>query len=217
MTKEPYIIVGAGGHARVLADALLIMGANVKGFTDNNPARHGATLCGLPVLGGDDVLQSIDRKTTWLVNGLGCTDNHKPSIRWSVQKALMAEGWRFASVIHPSACISPFALLGLGVQIMAGSVVHAAARIGDGVILNTCSIVEHDAIIGDWSHLAPGATVCGQVQLGEFSLIGAGAVIRQGVSLGSRCLVGAGAAVIHDSSGDVVLVGVPARPQEKKQ
>lgn len=218
MTRSAYIIVGAGGHATVLADALLTAGAaQLLGFTDNDPARRDATLCGLPVLGSDDVLQGVDRQMTWLVNGLGSLDNRAPSARFCVQQALMKKGWRFASVIHPTACVSRFAQLGDGVQVMAGCVVHAGARIGDGVILNTRSIIEHDTEVGDWSHVAPGATICGQVRLGDFCHVGAGAVVRQGVQLGPRCLVGVGAAVIHDFSGDVVLVGVPARRVETRQ
>lgn len=217
MTQQAaYIILGAGGHAAVLADALLAADARVLGFADSDPALHGATLCGLPVLGGDDVLASYDPRAILLVNGLGSLDNRAPSARSRLQYARMAGGWCFANVIHPNACVSRFARLGAGVQVMAGCIVQARARIGDGVILNTRSVIEHDTEVGAWSHVAPGATVCGHVRLGEFCHVGAGAVIRQSVQLGARCLIGAGAAVIQDCSDNVVLVGVPARPLEMK-
>ncbi len=217
MTQAAYIIVGAGGHAGVLADALLAVNASVHGFTDSDPARHGTVLCGLPVLGDDNALAAYDGQAVSLVNGLGSLDNRAPSTRWRVQQALMAQEWRFACVIHPDACVSRFAHLGAGVQVMAGCVIQAGACIGDGVILNTRSVIEHDTVIGAWSHVAPGATVCGQVRLGEFCHVGAGAVIRQGVQIGSRCMIGAGAAVVQDHPDDAVLVGVPARPLVTKR
>lgn len=217
MTQAAYIIVGAGGHAVVLADALLAADAQLLGFTDSDPARHGATLCDFPVLGDDDALAAYDPRSTWLVNGLGSLDNCSPSARSCIHQTLTARGWRFSSVIHPGACVSRFAQLGAGVQVMAGCIVQAGACIGDGAILNTRSVIEHDTTVGAWSHVAPGATVCGNVQLGEYCHVGAGAVIRQGVQLGARCLIGAGAAVVQDHPGDVVLVGVPARPLETKR
>jgi UDP-perosamine 4-acetyltransferase len=217
MKQAAYIIMGAGGHAAVLADALLAANARVLGFTDSDPVRHGATLCGLPVLGGDDVLAAYDSRSICLINGLGSLDNRAPSARSLLQQARMAQGWRFSNVVHPSACISQFARFGSGVQVMAGCVVQAGACIGDGVILNTRSVIEHDTVVGAWSHVASGATVCGQVRLGEFCHVGAGSVIRQGVQLGSRCLIGAGAAVVQDRPDEVVLVGVPAQPLERKR
>lgn len=218
MTQQSaYIILGAGGHAVVLADALLAKDVRVLGFADSDLTRHGAKLCGLPVLGGDDVLASFDPQSILLVNGLGSLDNRAPSARSRLQQTLTAHGWNFASVIHPDACISRFARVGAGVQVMAGCVVQANACIGDGAIINTRAVIEHDTTVGAWSHVAPGAIVCGHVQLGEFCHIGAGAVIRQGVQLGARCLVGAGAAVVQDRTNNVVLVGVPARPLKTKQ
>jgi sugar O-acyltransferase (sialic acid O-acetyltransferase NeuD family) len=217
MTPTAHIILGAGGHAGVLADALLAGNEAVHGFTDRDPARHGATLCGLPVLGDDDALAAYDLHAVALVNGIGSLDNRAPSVRSRIQQGFMSQGWRFPPVIHPNACVSRFAQLGVGVQVMAGCVVQAGARIGDGVILNTRSVIEHDAVVGAWSHVAPGATICGDVLLGEFCHVGAGAVIRQGVVLGARCLIGAGAAVVQDFPADMVLAGVPARKLETKR
>lgn len=218
MTQQSaYIILGAGGHAAVLADALLATDARVLGFADSDLTRHGAMLCGLPVLGGDDVLSSYDPRSILLVNGLGSLDNRAPSARSRLQQTFTAHGWYFATVIHPDACVSRFARLGSGVQVMAGCVVQTDACIGDGAIINTRAVIEHHTTVGAWSHVAPGATVCGHVQLGEFCHVGAGAVIRQGVQLGAQCLIGAGAAVVKDCPDNVVLVGVPARPLEMKQ
>ena len=109
MSDEPVIIVGAGGHAAVVADALIASGQRVLGFIDNDVTRHGQQLCGLPLLGGDEVLANFDTELVALANGIGGTKGE--SQRSHVQKKLEAAGWRFSSVQHPSAVISPFAQL----------------------------------------------------------------------------------------------------------
>jgi sugar O-acyltransferase (sialic acid O-acetyltransferase NeuD family) len=212
MSSLPVIIVGAGGHAAVVADALLAAGVEVLGFTDADTNRRGGLLCGLQVLGDDQVLARYDLRRLRLANGLGSLGNDATPLRYRVQTGLETQGWQFCSIIHPSASVSRFAMIGPAAQIMAGCVVQAGASLGAGVILNTRAVVEHDARIGAWCHVAPGAVVCGQVKLGPHCHIGAGAVIKQGLELGPHSLVGIGAAVVTDFSGHGVLVGVPAKP-----
>ena len=211
----PIIIIGAGGHACVVADALLAAGEPVLGFTDADPSRHGRTLCGLPVLGGDCVLDAHAPPTLKLVNGIGgAGSRHAEPIRRNTQQRLSARGWQFGGVRHPSAIVSPFARIGAGAQLLAASVVQAGADVGEGCIVNTAAVVEHDVTLGAWVHVAPRALVCGDATIGARSHIGAGAVVRQGLRLGEDTVVGAGAVVVKDFAGGGVLVGVPARPME---
>jgi sugar O-acyltransferase (sialic acid O-acetyltransferase NeuD family) len=204
------IIVGAGGHAAVVADALLSAGVPLLGFTDRDRARHGAELCGLRVLGSDeDVLASCQRDAVVLVNGIGAVGDS--GLRSRVQQRLQADGWRFAGARHASAVVSPFARVADDAQLLATCVVQAGAEIAAGCIVNTAAVVEHDARLGAWVHVAPRALLCGGVIVGAYSHIGAGAVVRQGLSLGERTVVGVGAAVVKDFAGGGCLVGVPAR------
>lgn len=213
----PIIVIGAGGHARVVADALLAAGARLLGFTDADPALHGTQVLGLPVLGGDEVLASQQRADIRLANGIGGAGNAadagagRVSLRRRVQQRLMGEGWRFAGVRHPSAVTSCFAQVHDDAQLLAGCIVQTGAQIGEGAIVNTAAVVEHDACVGPWCHVAPRALVCGEVAIGEGSHIGAGAVVRQGLTLGVGTVVGAGAVVVRSFDGGVVLTGVPAR------
>ena len=208
----PVVIVGAGGHAAVIADVLLCSGREVLGFTDADRTLHGNLICGLPVLGDDDVLDRYKADCLRLANGLGGTRGER--LRREVQDRLQSRGWTFDGVRHPSAIVSSHAKVGPGVHLMAACVVQPGARIGTGCIVNTGAIVEHDADIGDFVHVAPGAVVCGNVRVGEGSHIGAGAVVRQGLQLGPGNIVGAGAVVVMDHSGPGTLVGVPARPRQ---
>lgn len=212
--KLPVIVVGSGGHAIVVADALLCAGEHVLGFTDSDPATHGGERLGLPVLGSDDVLDARTPGGLLLANGIGGVRGE--TLRRRVQDHLQKLGWRFVEVRHPSAVVSPFARVGAGAQLMAGCIVQPGAQIGSGAIVNTAAVVEHDVRIGDYVHVAPRAVVCGNADVGAGSHVGAGAVVRQGVRLGEGTIVGAGAVVVKDAGPASLLVGMPARQLEQK-
>lgn len=205
----PVLIVGSGGHAAVIADALLASDVRVLGFVDTDPGRRGAVVCGVPVLGTEIVLDDHPQGETRLANGIGGV--RCEGVRRSVQERLEARGWEFVAVRHPKAVVSPFAGIGPGAQLLAGSIVQANARVGKGSIVNTAAVVEHDVTLGEFVHVAPRALLCGAVAVGADSHVGAGAVVRQGVRLGDRTMVGAGAVVVADSAGGATLLGVPAR------
>ncbi|MCS3765315.1 acetyltransferase [Bradyrhizobium centrosematis] len=211
---RPVIIIGAGGHASVVADALLESGFNVIGFTDRNPRLHGTVLVGLPVLGEDKrVLAGHRQEEVMLANGLGGVGSNE--LRQQVQIEYEEYGWRFATVRHPSAVVSRRAMMADSVQLLAGSIVQIGAVVETGVIANTGAVIEHHCEIGRFVHVAPGALLCGGVKVGSGSHIGAGAVIKQGVRLGPNTLVGAGAVVLKDFEGNGMLLGAPARLAER--
>jgi sugar O-acyltransferase (sialic acid O-acetyltransferase NeuD family) len=214
MSDAPIIVVGAGGHAMVVADALLAAGRNVLGFVDGDPSKSGARVLGLPVFGDDGALDAHLGLGIELANGIGGAGSAasvgRETLRRSVQQRLSAAGWVFAAVRHPGAIVSPFAELGPSAQVLAGAVVQPGARVGDGAIVNTRALVEHHAQVGAFAHIAPGAVLCGEVQVGEETHVGAGAVVRQSVHLSARVVVAAGAAVARDVMSGVVG-GVPAR------
>jgi sugar O-acyltransferase (sialic acid O-acetyltransferase NeuD family) len=207
--NEPVIIIGAGGHAAVLVDALLEAGVDVLGLTDADPRQRGAELLGCRILGGDDALAGYAPDEVRLVNGIGSTGDSRA--RRAAQVRLEQAGWRFTGVRHPRAVVSRTAQLDVTVQVMAGAVIQPRARTALGCIVNTGAVVEHDVELGEYVHVAPGAVICGTVRIAERCHVGAGAVIRQGLSVGADTLVAAGAVVVADHAGGGVLAGVPAR------
>lgn len=213
MSGPPVVVVGAGGHGQVVADALEASGRTVLGFVD--PVLDaGAEVAGLPVLGDDSWLSAQGGYE--LANGIGGTGQAADrGRRRAVQERLEAAGFRFAEVRHPTAVVSPGAELGRAVQLLARVVVQTAARIGDGALVNTGAIIEHGCRVGAFSHCATGSILCGDVAIGEGAHIGAGAVIRQGVELEDGAVVGAGAVVLGPGEGPGVLLGVPARRRER--
>lgn len=208
---KPVLIIGAGGHAKVLADALLASGRQVLGFTAGSAkdGHHAEVLPGLLVLGTDEVLRNYPPAEVELVNGLGGIDCR--GLRRRVQERLEADGWYFSGVCHPAAQVSPFASVSAGVQLLAACVVQAGTRLGVGSIVNTAAVVEHDSTLEEYVHVAPRAVLCGNTQVGRNSHIGAGAIVRQGLRLGPNTLVGAGAVVVKEFGGRGTLIGVPAR------
>ena len=192
----PLVIIGAGGHARVLIDALQRAGRTIVGVVDPKLPAGAAGPFGLSVLGGDDALSAYRPDQVALVNGIGGTGVTEP--RHAVYRRFHQRGFQFATVIHPSAVISPFAELGEGVQVMAGCVIQCGAVIGANTIVNTRASIDHDCHIGESVHIAPGVTLSGSVRVGDGAHIGTGVAVIQGISIGRGSLVAAGAVVYRD-------------------
>ena len=190
------IIIGAGGHARVLLDALQLSGCKVLGFVDPAFTKGAQGPGGLPVLGGDEVLKDYSMSAVQLVNGIGSIG--PTMLRGAVYRRGKEAGFSFARVVHPAAVVSASATLGEGVQIMAGCIVQSGAEIGANSIVNTRASVDHDCKIGETVHIAPGVTLSGNVRVGDRAHIGTGAVVIQGISIGADSLVAAGAVVYRD-------------------
>ena len=203
------LIIGAGGHAQVVADILLRMreaGINLTpiGYLDDNPALAGQNLLGLPVLGS---VASLSRTAhDALIVAIG--DNE---VRQRIIQSLQVQGERFAIARHPSAVIAPDVMIGPGSMICAGVVVNPGSTIGANVILNTGCTVDHHNRIGDHVHIAPGVHLGGEVQIDEGTLVGIGATVMPQRRVGAWSVVGAGALVHTDIPDHVVAVGTPAR------
>jgi UDP-perosamine 4-acetyltransferase len=205
----PVIVLGSGGHARVLLEALSAGGRPVLGVLTLDRALWGDRLLGVPVLGGDERLAEHPPATIDLVNGVGSTGD--PAARIAAQERAAAAGYRFSAVVHPSAVVSPSATIDAGAQVLAGAVVQAGARIREGAILNTRASVDHDGDVGAFAHIAPGAVLCGDVKIGRGSHVGAGAVVIQSLAIGAGALVAAGSVVVEPVRPGARVKGNPAR------
>lgn len=206
-SELPLILVGSGGHARVLLSTLRLLGRRVLGFVDPDKTR-GEQL-GIPYLGGDDAISRVSGEVL-LVLGVGSVASI--GNRFRVYESLRKGGYRFASVIHPSAVIAPEVDLAEGVQIMAGVVLQTGCAVEENCIVNTGARIDHDCIIQAHAQIAPGVVLSGNVHVGTRAHVGVGATVIQGVHIGSDSIVGAGAVVLSDVPESCTVVGVPARP-----
>lgn len=185
--KQRVAVFGAGGHGKVVVDAIeRIADLTVACVVDDN-ARSGLAVLGHAVAGGREVLSARRGKIDGVIVAIG--DNR---MRHEVAHWLAAQGFVLCSVVHPAAVVAPSATIGLGTLIMPGAVVNAEARIGANAIINTGAVVEHDCEVGEAVHVAPGAVLCGAAVIGSGSLVGAGAIVLPGVRVGAGVLVKAG-------------------------
>ncbi len=205
------VLLGGGGHASVLLDALAEAGVPLpEAVLDRNRSLWGSTYCGVPVLGDDEELARLVAEGFGrFIVGIGSTASTAP--RQLVYERAIRCGLQPVPVIHPSAIVSRGAEVGLGAQLLARCVVNVGVQIADNVVVNTSAVVEHDCTLGSHVHVATGAVMAGGVHVESGAHIGAGATILQGVRIGARAIVGAGSVVLKDVPAGAVVAGVPAR------
>lgn len=191
------ILIGAGGHARVVRELAELCDANILGVCDPKFQNESGQLWhGLKVLGGDEYLSEVDPDKVMLLNGIGMLPGNR--IRQVVFERFTGMGFHFPPLIHPFAWCSSYASIGDGAQLVAGAVVQPGASIGINTIVNTHSSVDHDSLVGAHCHLAPGVTLCGDVRIGDRSFIGAGATVTQAVNVAPETFIKAGTLTTSD-------------------
>jgi sugar O-acyltransferase (sialic acid O-acetyltransferase NeuD family) len=205
------VLVGAGGHARSVLDAIRSDGRHeAVACTDPDPARHGTMLDDVPVAGGDDRLpELLSQGVAAAAVGLGSVRDNEPRSRLFERAREL--GFELPAIVHGTAHVSQTATIGTGTVVLAGAVVGPGARVGDNVIVNTGVVVEHDCELEDHVHVATGATLGGEVRVGRSAHVGLGATVMQGVRVGAGAVVGAGALALRNVPEHAVVVGVPAR------
>lgn len=187
---KPVLVIGGGGHARVVIDSLRQSGAEIVGIIDADPAKIGQTVLGVPVVGGDEVIEASDPHGVHLA--LGIASVGAASLRARIAGQWLARGFVFPVIRHPSAIIAADCLVDAGAQIMAGAVVQPNTRLDTGALVNTGARVDHDCQLGPYAHVAPGAILCGFVSLGRCAFVGAGAVVTQSVRVADEQVLPAG-------------------------
>jgi len=208
--QSEFIIVGAGGHAKVVADAIQCMkGGMIHGFLDSE-RKVGEVYCGYPVLGGEECLLALlkDSPVLKVVVAIG----HNWYRRIVVERLLNAvPAVQFGAVIHPRASVARGASTGPGAVVLAGSVIGPDVRVGAHAIVNHMCSVDHDSILESYSSLAPGVVAGGYVTVEGGAAVSTGAVVGRGVRIGAHAVVGAGATVLRDVPEKSFAIGTPAR------
>lgn len=207
--KRPVIMIGSGGHARVLISSLVLSSRQILGILDPDPMLVGRSIIGIRVIGNDDVINQYDPEEIELVNGIGSISS--TTCRCNVYSKFKMKGYSFTQVIHPSAIVVNDVQVGEGSQIMAGAVIQTGSIIGDNVLVNTGAIIDHDCSIGAHTHVAPGAVLSGGIRVADMVHIGTSATIIQGINIGYGAMVGAGAVVVRDVPQQQKIVGNPGR------
>ncbi len=206
---EKLIIIGAGGHAKVIIDILRTSSDySIEGLVD--PQHSGKNILGVPVIGDDSQLEKIyeeGTRTAFVAVG----DNQK---RGQISDYVNKIGYTLANAVSRHSYVSSTVTLGKGIAIMPGAVVHPDSKIGDNAIINTGSTIDHDCVISKNVHIAPGCTIAGNVKIGEGSLIGIGTKIIPDISVGSSTIIGAGSVIIANIPSGCTAFGVPVKIQK---
>lgn len=203
---RPLVLLGAGGHARVLVALANAAGYPVLGVCDPALAAAGVSRWeGLDVLGDDSALDRLPSDRVALMLGVG--QLVAGNLRERLYTSWRTRGYDFPTLVHPAAWVAPGVVLGDGVQVMAGAVIQPGCKIGENSIVNTRAGVDHDCCIGHDVHVAPGATLCGSVTVEDGAFIGAGATVIQGLRIGGRAVVGAGVTLTRDLTPRTTIIG----------
>lgn len=199
------MIIGAGGHGRVVADCAEQTGAYTKiEFLDDcfDERKNNAHW---PIIGKSEQFKNYLASHDFIV-AFGSNE-----LRMSWLEKLQTNNADITTLIHPSATISPHAKIGKGTVIFAGAVVNIGSEIGNGVIINTSANIDHDNVIENGVHISPNASLAGQVTVGEKTWIGIGATVIQCQAITANCQIGAGAVVINNIEVPGIYVGIPAK------
>lgn len=199
-TRQPVVVLGAGGHAKVVVSLLRSCGYEVAGLYDDRSEVWGTRVLGAEVVGAIGLLKEH--------RGPGVIAIGNGRVRKALANALPLE---WLTVVHPTAWVDPAVSMGAGTVICAGAVIQPDVRIGAHTIINTGATVDHDCVLGDFVHIAPGAHLTGNIRIGDGVLVGAGAVAIPGLTIGSWTTVGGGATVVRDLPPEVIAIGNPAR------
>ena len=201
MSDRHVLVLGAGGHAKVVIATLQAAGRVVDGVLDDDAALCNSNILGVPVLGGTDCAGSFHHLEAIVAIGDNKTRRElaeKVKLDWTV-------------AVHPSAVVHAGVTIGPGTVVFAGAVIQPGARIGAHSIINTAASVDHDCLVGDYVHIAPGAHLGGTVTVDDGVLVGIAAAALPNVRIGSWATLGGGALAISDVEPRIVAVGVPCR------
>jgi acetyltransferase EpsM len=213
ITSKDLIVIGGGGHARVVIQAAQASGGewNLVGYVDPNEREATAGRLGVRHLGDDEARLAADPAFAHARFVLGIGSTLEARVRREIAGRTKLPPERWATIIHPMAWVSPTAQLGPGCVVLAGAAVNAGAVVGPQCIINTGAIVEYDAAIAGFVHAAPASVVGARAQIGEGTYLGIGCRIRERLTLGKDVKVGMGSVVLRSVPDGRVVIGVPAK------
>ena len=199
------VIIGAGGHGKVIADIIIKSGDKVVGFLDDNLEIGTKVIEQYVIIGKVNECIKLQEEDKSLLFIIAIGNNY---IRKNIYKKYKLN---YYTAIHPTAIIGMQVNIGEGTVVMANACINSNTTIGKNCIINTGAIIEHDNIIEDYVHISPNATLCGTVKIGEYTHIGASATIKNNIGICGDCIIGVGAVVVKDINQNGIYIGIPVK------
>lgn len=206
MRKKNLIIIGAGGHSRVVVDVAQQVGFNVTEILDLEFSGQSEQIANVPVTGGFEYIEKMKPSQSSVAIAIG--DNFRRKYYFEILKK---KGFELPPIMHPKAIISNYAVVSEGCFINAAAVINAEAFVGACCIVNTAAVVEHEVKIGQYTHIGPGAKIAGRTSVGSHVFIGMGANVADYIQIGHNCVIGAGSVIITDVPSGAKYAGIPGR------
>jgi len=200
------VIIGAGGHGRVVVEAARLSGFQLGGIIDTDFSGQKENILGCPVIGGIKSLNELSHENISVFVAVG--DSLKRAKYFLMAKE---KGFSLPAVVHPTAFISEHSTIGSGAFINTAAIINTGAEIGENSIINSGSIIEHEVVVGKHSHVCPGVKIGGRVIIGENSFIGIGTNVIDYIKIGNNVTIGAGSVIIDNVESNSTIVGVPGR------
>ena len=201
--KNKLLIVGAGGHGKVVADiAIKINRWKQIDFLDDESTKSSM---GIKVIGGFNCIDKYVKDYDIFV-AIGSN-----KIREDLQTQLENSRANIPTLIHPNAIIGEQVEIDIGTVIMAGAVINCCSKIGKSCIINTGATIDHDNLIEDFVHISPGVSIAGMVKVGKGTVLGINSTVINNLYITSGCIIGAGAVVVNNIDEAGTYVGIPAK------
>jgi sugar O-acyltransferase (sialic acid O-acetyltransferase NeuD family) len=204
--KKSIIIIGAGGHGKVIADIIEKSGDIVYGFLDDNKEVNTTIISNYKVIGKIEDCLELQKKFPDIFFIIAIGNNYIRNEIYEKYNSL-----KYYTAIHPNSILGLDVEVQEGTVIMANACINANTKIGKNCIINTGTIVEHDNIIEDNVHVSPNSTLCGTVTVGKFTHIGAGTTVKNNIKISKECIIGAGAVVVKNIEEKGIYIGIPAK------
>lgn len=204
--QKKVVIIGASGHAKVIADIVKSSKDEIVGFLDDNIDIQGNVIFEDKIVLGTSKKEDIEKyKDNYFIIGIGSNEVRKliskkyPSLKWY-------------TAIHPSSIIGSNVEIGEGSVLMAGTVINTGTKVGKHCIINTCSSVDHDNILENYVHISPGTHLAGTVKVMEGTWICAGVTVINNITIAKNNIIGAGATVVRNIEVEnSTYIGVPVK------
>ena len=203
--RKNLILIGAGGHARSCIDVIEQEGKfKITGIVGLE-RELGLQVNGYEVIATDKDLSTLIGKAQFALIALGQISS--PDARISLYQRALKARFELASVVSPSAYVSPSVQIGKGTIVMHGAIINAGVRVGRNCIINSKALLEHDTQVLDNCHISTGTILNGGVIVEEGCFIGSGAIVKEGVSIGERSVVGMGSQLRTNLSANSRFLG----------
>jgi len=202
------IVIGAGGHAKVVVSTIFAAGMTVTAIYDDDKEKWGGEILGCKILGPLSMIDFSSGESAIMAIG----NNY---VRMRLASRFEKLDW--VTIIHPEAYVHSSVHIGTGTVVFAGAVIQPDAFIGNHCIVNSGATIDHDCVIGDYVHISPGANLAGDVKIDEGAFLGIGSAAIVGITVGKWTTIGAGGVIIHDIPPNAVAVGVPAKAIKYKE